>query len=62
MGSLSSKNQHVKYLLCRIDVFTKYAWVKTFKYKNAKTVLKQFHGLIEIINESNRKPNKFWVD
>ena len=27
MGSLSYKNPHVKYLLCRVDVFTKYAWV-----------------------------------
>ena len=28
MGSLSSKNKNVQYLLCVIDVFTKYAWVK----------------------------------
>ena len=27
MGSLSSKNRNVKYLLCVIDFFTKYAWV-----------------------------------
>ena len=26
--SLFSKNRDVKYLLCLIDVFTKYAWVK----------------------------------
>ena len=26
MGSLSSKNKNVKYLLCVIDVFTKYVW------------------------------------
>ena len=25
MGSLSSKNKNVKYLICVIDVFTKYA-------------------------------------
>ena len=28
MGSLSSKNENVKYLLFVIGVFTKYAWVK----------------------------------
>ena len=28
MGSLSSKNKNVQYLLCVIDVFTKCAWVK----------------------------------
>ena len=59
MESLSSKNKNVKYLLCVIDVFTKYAWVKPLKDKKGKTVLNAF---IEIVNESNRKPNKLWVD
>ena len=31
MGSMSSKNQDVKYLLCVIDVFTKYTWIKPLK-------------------------------
>ena len=26
-----SKNKNIKYLLCAIDVFTKYAWVKSIK-------------------------------
>ena len=59
MESLSSKNKNVKYLLCVIDVFTKYAWVKKVKDKKGKTVLNAF---IEIVNESNCKPNKLWVD
>ena len=46
-------------MLCAIDVFAKYAWVKPLKDKKAKTVLKAF---IETVNESNRKPNKLWVD
>ena len=33
MGSPSSKNTNVKYLLCVIDVFTKYAGVKPLKDK-----------------------------
>ena len=28
MQSLSSNNKNIKYSLCVIDVFTKYAWVK----------------------------------
>ena len=42
MGSLSSKNRNVKHLLCVMDVFTKYAWVKTLTDKKSKTVLNAF--------------------
>ena len=52
MESLSSKNRNVKYLLCVIDVFTKYAWVKALKDKKCKTVLNTF---TERVNESNHK-------
>ena len=58
MKLLSSKNKNVKYLLCVIDFFTKYAWIKPLKDKKGKTV---FNAFIEILNESNRKPNKLWV-
>ena len=59
MGSLSSKNKNVKYFLFVIDVFIKYAWVKPLKDKEGNTALNAF---IEIVNESNRKPNKLRVD
>ena len=49
IGLLSSKNRNIKYFLCVIDVFT----------KKVKRVLNAF---IEIVNDSNRKPNKLWVD
>ena len=42
-----------------IYVFTIYDWVKPLKDKKGKTVINVF---IEIVNESNRKPNKLWVD
>ena len=58
MGSLSSKNKNVRCLLHVIDILTKYAWAKPLKNKG-KTIL---NGFIEIVNESNRKPNKLWVD
>ena len=41
------------------NIFTKYAWVKPMKDKNGKTIL---NGLIKIVNESNHKLNKLWVD
>ena len=33
MGSISSKNQGIKYLLCVINFYSKYAWVKLLKEK-----------------------------
>ena len=59
MKSLSSKNENVKYLLRVIDAFTKYAWIKPLKDKKVNTVLNTF---IEIVNESNGKRNKLWID
>ena len=59
MEWFSSKNKNVNYLVCVIDVFTKYAWVKPLKDKKGKTVLNAF---IEIKNESNWKPNKLQFD
>ena len=50
--SLPSKNKNVKYLLCVIDFFTKYAWVKPLKDKKGKTVLNVF---IKIVNESKQQ-------
>ena len=62
MGSLSSKNHGVRYLLCVIDVITKYDWIKLLKDKKAKTVLQQFFGFTEIVKESKDQANKLWVD
>ena len=42
MGSLSSKNRGVKYFLCMVHVFAKYAWVKHLKDKQVKTFLNGF--------------------
>ena len=59
MGSLSFKNKNVKYLFWVKDVSTIYAWGKPLKDKKGKAVLNAF---IKIVNESNHKPNKLWVD
>ena len=42
-----------------MDVFTKYACVKPLKTKKGKAVPDAF---IKIVNESNLKPNKSYVD
>ena len=49
IGSLSSENRDVKYLLCVENFFNKYASVKALKDRKAKTVL---HGFIETVDES----------
>ena len=59
MGLLSSKKLAVKHLLCVIDVFTKYALVKSLKDKKTKTVL---HNFVDLIKESNRKSSKSRLD
>ena len=59
MGSLSSKNWGVEWLLCVIGVFTKYAWVKPVKDKKSKKLL---NGFIKIVNNWKRNPYKSWVN
>ena len=59
MRSLSSKNWGVEWLLCVIDVFTKYAWVKPVKDKKSKKLL---NGFIKIVNNWKRNPYKSWVN
>ena len=50
IGSLFSKNCGVKYLLCVVDVFTKYACVKSLEDEQVKTI---FFGFIEIAMNQN---------
>ena len=69
MQSLSKKNKGIKYLLCAIDFFSKYAFVIPLKDKKGISIVNAFN---EMIKQSNRrakgtsaqhaKPNKIWVD
>ena len=59
MQLLSRQNKGIKYLLCVIDLFSKYAFVVPLKDKKGASVVKGFE---KIVNESNRRPNKNWVD
>ena len=57
--SLSKFNKRIKYLLCVIDLFSKYAFVVPLKDKKSSTIVDAFQS---ILDKSNRKPNKIWVD
>ena len=59
MQSLSRKNKGIKYFLCAIDLYGKYAFVIPLKDKKGISIVNAFN---KIIKQSNRKPNKIWVD
>ena len=59
MQSLSRKNKGIKYLLCVVDLYSKYAFVIPLKDKKGISILNAFD---KIIKHYNRKPNKILVD
>ena len=59
MQSLSKKSKGIKYLLCAIDLYSKYAFVVPLKDKKGISIVNAFY---KIIKQSKRKPNKIWVD
>ena len=59
MYLISKFNQVFRFLLCVIDIFSKYAWVVSLKDKKGITITNAFQ---KILNKSNRKPNKIWAD
>ena len=59
MQSLSKKHKGIKYLLCAIDLYSKYAFVVPLKDKKGISVT---NGFNKIIKQSETKPNKIWVD
>ena len=58
MQSLSKYNKGNKYLLCVIDLFSKYAWVVPIKNKKRTSIVNAFQKIIS----EGRKPNKILVD
>ena len=52
-------NKGFRFLLCVIDIYSKYAWVIPLKDKNGVTITNAFQ---KVLNESKRKANKIWVD
>ena len=58
MQSLSKYNKGNKYLMCVIDLFSKYAWVIPIKDTKGVSIVNAFQKIIT----KGRKPNKIWVD
>ena len=56
--SLSKYNKGIKYLLCAIDLFSKYAWVIPLKDKRGIRIANVFQKIVP----KGREPNKIWVD
>ena len=52
-------NKGFKFLLCVIDIYSKYAWIVSLKDKKGVSIANAFQ---KILKKSNRKPNKIWVD
>ena len=59
MPLISSFNKGIHISLCVIDIFSKYTWVIPLKDRKGITITNAFP---KILDESNRKPNKIWVD
>ena len=59
MQLINKFNKGIKYLLCIIDIFSKYAWVVPLKDKKGVSIVNAFQS---IFKKSDRKPNKIWVD
>ena len=57
--SISKYNKGIKYLLCVIDLFSKYVWVILIKDKKGTSIVNAFK---RILSDSNRKSNKIEVD
>ena len=58
MSKLSNSNDKFKFLLCIIDVFSKYAWVVPIKDKTGKTLVNAFKSVLK----SGRSPKSLQTD
>ena len=58
MELISKFNKGIRFSLCTIDVFSKYAWVVPLKDKKGVSIV---DALQKILDKSGRKPKKIWV-
>ena len=59
MQLISKFNKRTRFLLCVIDIFSKYAWAVPLKDKKVMTIVNDFQKMLD---NSTRKSNKIWVD
>ena len=58
MELISKLNKGFRFLLCVLDIFSKYAWVVPLKEKKGVSIVNAFES---ILKDFNRKLNKIWV-
>ena len=59
MQLLSKFKRGIRFSLCVIDIYSKYAWASPFKDKKGITITNAFQ---KFLDESRLKPNKIWID
>ena len=59
MQLISKFNKGFRFLLCVINIHSKYAWVIPLKDKKRISITNDFQ---KFLDDSKRKPNKIWAD
>ena len=59
VSAMAHNNSGVNFLLCVVDIYTRFAWVRALKNKEAKTVTTAF---LDILEESKRSPKILMSD
>ena len=70
MKLISKFNKGIRFLLCVVDMFSKYAWVFPLKDEKGVTIFDTFQKIlidsVELcstdLDSKARIPNKIWVD
>ena len=67
MQLISKFNKGFRFLLCVIDLFSKYAWIVPLKNRKGITITNAFQKILDDLERSEakskgRKPYKTWVD
>ena len=70
MKLISKFNKGIRFLLCVVDMFSKYAWVFPLKDEKGVTIFDAFQKIlidsVELcstdLDSKTRIPNKIWVD
>ena len=64
MQLISKFNKGFRFLLCVIDIFSKYAWVVPLKDEKGVSIVNAFQCILKnsMKFHSNRKINQIWVD
>ena len=59
MQLISNFNKEFRFLLCVIDIYSKYAWVIPLKDEKGITITNGFQNFLD---KSKRKPSKIWEE